>query len=84
MTLPFGTVCREGPAEEARPAMFGWTYHDGSGEELGSSQRFPDAEAAEEWMGTCWQDLLANGVEEVVLHDHARGAQMYRMGLGAE
>jgi hypothetical protein len=35
-------------------------------------------------MGTCWQDLLANGVEEVVLHDHARGAQMYRMGLGAE
>lgn len=64
--------------------MFAWTYHDGTGEELGSSHAFPDAEAAEEWMGTCWEDLLANGVEEVVLHDHLHGAQMYRMGLGAE
>jgi hypothetical protein len=64
--------------------MYAWTYLDGTGQELGSSQRFPDAEAAEEWMGSCWQDLFENGVEEVVLHDHARGRQMYRMGLGAE
>jgi hypothetical protein len=64
--------------------MFGWTYHDGTGEELGTSQRFADAESAEEWMGLSWQDLLDNGVEEVALHDHARGRRVYRMGLSAE
>ncbi len=64
--------------------MFGWTYLDSMGQELGTSQRFPDAEAAEEWMGACWQDLLENGVEEVALHDHASGRRLYRMGLGAE
>lgn len=64
--------------------MFEWTYLDGRGEELGTSQRFADAEAAEEWLGTCWQDLLENGIEEVELHDHARGRRLYRMGLAAE
>jgi hypothetical protein len=64
--------------------MFGWTYLDDSGEELGTSQRFPDAESAEEWMGASWRDLLANGVEEVALHDHERGLRLYRMGLGTE
>lgn len=64
--------------------MFAWTYLDGTGQELGTSQHFPDAESAEDWMGTCWQDLFENGVEEVVLHDHASGQQVYRMGLGAE
>jgi hypothetical protein len=64
--------------------MFGWTYLDATGAELGTSHTFPDAEAAEEWMSDCWRDLLDNGVEEVALHDHVRGRRVYRMGLGAE
>lgn len=64
--------------------MFGWTYIDGTGEEIGRSQRFPDAQAAEDWMGNCWQDLLENGIEEVILHDHERGRRIYRMGLGTD
>lgn len=64
--------------------MFGWTYLDQSGEEIGRSPRFGDAEAAEDWIGASWPDLLENGVEEVVLFDDARGRRLYRMGLGAE
>ena len=64
--------------------MFGWTYLDGAGEELGSSPRFGDAEAAEEWIGGSWRDLLENGVEAVVLYDHARSRTVYRMGLDGE
>jgi hypothetical protein len=67
---------------EAR--VFTWTYFDGVGEEVGCSQCFPDADAAEEWMGTCWTDLYDNGVEEVALHDQARNRRLYRMGLAAE
>jgi hypothetical protein len=62
--------------------MFGWTLLDGSGQEIGHSPSFPDAEAAEAWIGTSWADLLENGVEEVVLYDHVRGRRLYRMGLG--
>ena len=64
--------------------MFGWTYLDQSGQELGRSPRFGDAESAEAWIGTSWQDLLENGIEEVVLIDHARDRKVYRMGLSAE
>lgn len=64
--------------------MFGWTYLDRSGEELGHSPGFADADEAEEWMGGCWPDLLENGIEAVVLYDLARGRSVYRMGLGAE
>jgi hypothetical protein len=64
--------------------MFGWTYLDDSGQELGRSPRFGDAESAEEWIGTSWRDLLENGIGEVVLIDHERGLQVYRMGLSAE
>jgi hypothetical protein len=62
--------------------MYAWTLFDGAGEEVGHSPRFPDAEAAEEWIGSSWPDLLENGVEEVVLYDHSRGRRLYRMGLG--
>jgi len=61
--------------------MFGWALLDGSGQELGRSPRFEDAEAAEAWIGLSWSDLLANGIEEVVLYDHARDRSVYRMGL---
>jgi hypothetical protein len=64
--------------------MFGWSYLDEAGDELGTSQRFPDAESAEEWMSTSWQDLVDHGVASVALHDHVRGRHVYRMGLGAE
>jgi hypothetical protein len=64
--------------------MFTWTYLDGSGQEVGTSRRFPDVEAAEEWIGSCWSDLHENGVDEVVLLDHANGRDVYRMGLGVE
>jgi hypothetical protein len=64
--------------------MFAWTYLDATGEELGTSHHFTDAESAEEWMSGSWQDLLDHGVEQVALHDHSRGRCVYRMGLGAE
>ena len=64
--------------------MFAWTYLDQSGEEVGRSPRFADTDQAEDWIGTCWPDLFENGVEAVVLYDHERERQLYRMGLGAE
>jgi len=64
--------------------VFIWMFIDGVGEEVGSSQHFPDPEAAEDWMGMCWRDLYENGVEEVALHDQARNRRLYRMGLSAE
>ncbi len=64
--------------------MFTWTYLDAAGQEIGSSRRFPDAESAEEWIGSCWSDLFENGIDAVVLLDQARGRGVYRMGLGAE
>ena len=64
--------------------MFAWTYLDASGEELGASHGFADAESAEEWMSASWQDLVEQGIQEVALHDHTRGRRVYRMGLGAE
>ncbi|MFL5767351.1 MAG: hypothetical protein ACJ758_05830 [Actinomycetota bacterium] len=60
---------------------YGWSYLDSYGEEVGRSAPFEDSEAAEAWMGDSWRDLLENGVEEVVLIDHARKRTLYRMGL---
>jgi hypothetical protein len=62
--------------------MFGWTYVDGSGEEVGRSPRFEHAEQAEEWIGSSWPELLEQGVEAVVLVDDERDRELYRMGLG--
>jgi hypothetical protein len=64
--------------------MFGWTYLDQAGQEVGRSPHFSDPEAAEDWIGVSWRDLAENGVEEVVLFDHVRGRKVYRMGLSAE
>lgn len=63
--------------------MFGWTYLDRSGEEVGRSPRFDDAEQAEEWIGSSWPELLESGVEAVVLVDE-RERVLYRMGLGPD
>jgi hypothetical protein len=61
--------------------MYQWSYLGEDGQELGRSQAFADADAAEDWMGGSWSDLLEHGVEHVELHDHTRGRRVYRMGL---
>jgi hypothetical protein len=62
-------------------SRYAWAYVDGNGDEVGRSAPFEDSESAEAWMGDCWRDLLANGIEEVALIDHAHGRTLYRMGL---
>lgn len=64
--------------------MFDWTYLDQSGEEMGRSPRFADADQAEDWIGSSWPDLLEQGVEAVVLYDRGAGRKLYRMGLGSD
>lgn len=60
---------------------FAWDYFDAGGAEVGRSEVFAGREAAEEWMGLAWQDLLDRGVEEVALVDLDRSERAYRMGL---
>ena len=60
---------------------FLWRYLGPEGGQRGESEAFSDREAAEAWMGEAWSDLLAKGVEEVVLVDRQRGRTIYRMGL---
>ena len=64
--------------------MFAWTYLDGSGEEIGRSPRFADTDAAEDWIGSSWPELLENGVLAVILRDDDLGRDVYRMGLGSD
>jgi hypothetical protein len=61
--------------------VFTWTYLDDGGQEVGRSAAFADRQAAEDWMGQSWQDLLERGIEEVALEDEGRGTRVYRMGL---
>ena len=60
---------------------FTWAYLDEAGEEVGRSEVFAERDAAEDWMGQSWQDLLDRGVEQVALEDGDRGVRVYRMGL---
>jgi hypothetical protein len=64
--------------------MFAWTYLDRSGEEVGRSPAFEQAEQAEEWIGSSWPHLLKQGVEAVVLRDGDLERDLYRMGLGSD
>jgi hypothetical protein len=61
--------------------VFAWRYLDGGDQEVGSSETFPDQEAAEAWLGEAWPGLLQQGVELVVLVDRERGDAIYRMSL---
>jgi len=61
--------------------MFEWRYLDAEGGDAGSSEPFEGRARAEEWMGEAWSDLLARGVEEVVLIDREGDRTLYRMGL---
>ena len=63
--------------------MYDWTYLDDIGNEVGRSERFDDAAAAEDWMGGAWRDLAERGIEHVELIDRARERRVYRMGLEA-
>jgi hypothetical protein len=63
--------------------VFAWRFLDEDGGELGTSERFPDRDSAESWIGETWPDLVERGIEEVVLVD-AHGHRVFRMGLGAE
>jgi hypothetical protein len=65
-------------------SVFDWAYLDTDGNELGRSCSFEDPEAAEAWISISWQDLAANGVEDVVLFDRSSDRHVYRMGLGGE
>ena len=64
--------------------MFSWTYLDRSGEEVGRSPVFDEAEQAEGWIGSSWPDLLEQGVEVVILRDGELERDLYRMGLGPD
>jgi hypothetical protein len=64
--------------------MFGWTYLDENGQDVGDSHHFDDRETAEEWIGQSWESLAEFGVEQVVLCDRRSGSHVYRMGLGPE
>ena len=63
---------------------FAWSYLDEAGREAGRSDPFEDRETAEEWMGTAWEELLAQGYRAVALMDLDGERALYRMGLEAE
>jgi hypothetical protein len=62
--------------------MLVWRYLDGDGRETGSSEAFPDREAAESWLRESWEDLVEDGVEAVALRDEAE-SELYRMKLAS-
>lgn len=64
--------------------MFDWRYFNTDGEEVGASERFEDQNSAEAWVGTSWEQLVADGVHEMSLRDLDAGTEIYRMGLSAE
>lgn len=44
-----------------------WRYENASGEEVGTSEDFDQRSDAESWIGTAFDDLLEDGVEQVYL-----------------
>jgi hypothetical protein len=63
---------------------FVWEYLGAGGRAAGRSELFRERQAAEDWMGGAWEELLARGVEEVALVDLDRDRRVYRMGLREE
>lgn len=61
---------------------FRWVYRDGPKSTSGSSQAFGSKEAAEEWMGTAWQELLEAGHLAATLMDGDE--ELYTMKLTAD
>ena len=50
---------------------FRWRFETAEGEEVqpasGGADRFPSQADAESWVGEAWPDLLADGVDQVLL-----------------
>ena len=59
-----------------------WTLLDGNERTLRTTGRFASREEAEGWLGSCWEELAAEGAQAVTL-DHD-GELVYRMGLWPE
>jgi hypothetical protein len=64
---------------------FAWRYLSAADEEIGRSEPFADRAAAEEWLGSSWEDLSDRGAEAVELVkvvEGSMGVPVYRMPLG--
>ncbi len=63
-------------------SAFRWALVDESGAQTGVvDEGFETQEAAEQWLGLHWADLLAGGATQVSLQRD--DAEVYRMGLEA-
>jgi hypothetical protein len=55
---------------------FTWRFESSDGSPVtrpgGGSERFPSQADAESWVGECWSDLAAEGVDAVTLFEHER------------
>jgi len=54
---------------------FTWQYENSAGEAVGTSEEFDQRGEAESWIGTTFEDLLEDGVEQVRLLED--GAEVY-------
>lgn len=60
-----------------------WQYENSAGEPVGASEAFDQRSEAESWIGTSFEDLLEEGVEQVRLLED--GTEVYGpMGLRPE
>jgi hypothetical protein len=52
-----------------------WQYENNAGEAVGTSESFDQRADAETWIGTSFEDLLEDGVEQVRLLEE--GTEVY-------
>ncbi|MPZ70786.1 MAG: hypothetical protein GEU71_14855 [Actinobacteria bacterium] len=62
--------------------MWKWVLHTDDGRDLRSTDGFETQEAAEEWIGDRWSELLDEGAGSVSLMDDEKS--VYTMGLRPE
>lgn len=55
--------------------VWSWQYENSAGENVGTSEEFDNRADAESWVGTAFEDLLEDGVEQVHLLED--GAVVY-------
>jgi hypothetical protein len=80
------SLTAQGPSSPTYPSRkvtlmsdFRWVLQDEKGTEIRVSDAFDTQEAAEAWMGTAWQELVAEGGAYVVLRSGEES--LYRMSL---
>lgn len=67
---PRTATVRAIPARKGRPVAHRWRYESSDGTPVsGPEVDFAGAAEAEEWFGAHWEDLAADGVQQVVLLD---------------